>query len=95
MPVVFHRRHDADRLPVQDHLGSGIVGRFQQNRIHSCGGFYSRRFRLHHLSPAHLQTFLCDKRIEGHILGFKRRHTIAVLLQDTAQSACQDAFPRI
>src|SRR5699024_179457 len=87
-----HRPQD---LAVYDHLGSRIVGRFQENGVHKDGGFDPRRLRLHHLRAPHLQAFAGDIGIQRHVLGFERSHPVAVLPEDPAQSRREETLSRI
>ena len=60
--------HGSKHLAVDDHLGSHIIGRFQKNGIHENRRGDSCCLCLHHLSSSHFKPFLCNKRIQRHIL---------------------------
>ena len=53
--------HGPQNFPVYDHLGTNIIGRLQKDGVHKNRRFDPGCFRLHDLSPSHLQTILCDK----------------------------------
>ena len=95
MPVIFHRRHIADGPPVKDHLGAGVVGRLEQDRVHGRVRLDPGRLRLHHLGTPHLQPVPGDKGIERHILGFKGGHAVSILTEHPAESACEHTLPGI
>ena len=79
--IIIHGFHVAADFPVYNDLASHIAGGFEQNRVHICCRINAACFRLHGLCPADLQPFLCNVGIEGHILGFKGCHFIAILLK--------------
>ncbi len=55
-------------------------------------GFKPSSLGLHHLGPAHLPSFWGDKRIKGHVLGFKRGHPETILPEQAAQAGDDDTF---
>ena len=84
-----HRTKD---FPIYNNLGTNIICRFQKDRIHQYRRFNSGSFRLHDLRSSHFKAFTCNKRIQCHILRFKRCHTISVLVKNPAQSGSKKTF---
>ena len=109
LPISLHNRRNQaffhpeviPRFPVSEHfavynyLGAHVAVWLQQNGIHPDIRLNPRRFRLPYLCPSHLQAFPGNIGIQRHILGFKRGHTIAVLLKHPQDPRRQYAFPRI
>ena len=60
--------HCAKDFSVYNDLRTHIVGRFQKDRVHKDGRFDPGSLCLHDLRSSHLQSFLCDKGIQCHIL---------------------------
>ena len=58
-------------------------------------GNNSSRLRLYGLGPSHLQPFRGYVGIKGHVLGFKGRCPVAVLVKNTAQTGCRMLFPAL
>ena len=48
------------------------------------GGNLDNVFSLNDLSAAHFKSFVCNKGIQRHILRFKRRDAVSVLVKNTA-----------
>ena len=84
--------HCSEDFPVDNYLRANIIGRFQKNRVHKNRWFCPCRLSLHDLRPSHLKTFARDKRIQCHILGFKRSYPIPVLMKNPAQSCRKKTF---
>jgi hypothetical protein len=82
-------------VDLNDHLGAGVFVGFKQDRVHPHIGLQAAGLGLNHLGPSHFTTLTGDKRIQGHILGFKGGHPISVLKQNPAQGRGQDAFSGI
>ena len=94
--LIIHRRiHVSDGHAIDDHLGTRIVGRLQQDGVHPHAGLHAGGLGLHNLRPAHFQPFRCDKRVERHVLRFERRHPVAILPEDPAKPRHQEALSRI
>ena len=89
---IFPGIHIAQDLSVDDHLGARICRGLEQNGVHPHIRRNACRLRLHDLGAAHLQTVLRDKRVQGHILGFKGSDPISVLAEDPAQAGGQKAL---
>ena len=60
---IFPCPHITDYFAVYNHLGTGMICRLQQNRIHTNHWLNTGRFRLHYLGTSHFQPFGCYKRI--------------------------------
>ncbi len=58
-------------------------------------GLRPRRFGLHHLGPSHLQSLRRNVGVEGHVLGLKGGHPVAVLGKNPAQRRRQKLFPAL
>ena len=93
--VILHGPHIALNLPGNDHLAAHIGGWFEQYGVHPHIRVDSRRFRLHHLSPAHLAAVFGDEGIQGHVLALEGGNPVSVLLENAAESGTQQALSRI
>ena len=81
---IFIRTPVADGFSVQHHLGRPVGSGFQQQGIHVSMARYARRFGLHRLCPANLQSFGRGIRIKCHVLCLERGRMIPVLQEYTA-----------
>ena len=90
--VIAHRVHIGRHLAHQHHLRFAVAGRLEQHRVHAHVRRDPRRFGLENLRPAHLFAIWRNTRIERHILRFKRRGALTVLIKNTAQPRDQHAF---
>ena len=92
---VISGTHSSQDFSVYDDLAAYVIGRFQQDGVHQHRRTDPCGLRLHDLCSSHLQAFLGDKRIQRHILRFKRGHLVSVLFKDPAQACCQQTLPCI
>ena len=93
--MIIHGSVIAVNLTVQDNLRLLVTKRFQQNGIHVDMGSNAGRFRLNDLGPTDLKAFGGDPGVVGHVLGFERRHMLAMVLQIPADAGSNDAFAHI
>ncbi len=89
VPEIIGRFHICPNLSHHDHLRTHIGGRLKKNRIHQHRRLHAAGLRLHRLGPSHFQSLLRHAGIQRHILRFERRHPIAILRKNAAES-CRD-----
>ena len=90
--VIAHRVHIGRHLAHQHHLRFAVAGWLKQHRVHAHIRDNTRRFGLENLRAAHLFAIRRDTGIKRHILRFKRRGALPVLIKDAAQPRDQHAF---
>ena len=93
--VVVLRLHLAQRPAVDDHLGAGVAGRFEQHRVHVGVRLHSGGLGLYRLGATDLAAVAGDRAVEGHVLRLERRHADTLALEQAAQSGDHGAFTGI
>ena len=85
----------ADGPAVEHHLRGGVVGRFQEDRVHVRVRGDPASLGLNDLRASHLATFGSRVGVERHILCFKGRRMITILLENAAEGRVNDALAGI
>ena len=92
---ILHGLHITPHLSVDDDLTAYVGGGLEQDGVHAGIRLDPGGLCLHHLRPAHLAAVPGNEGVQRHVLALERRHAVAVLLQNAAESRRQQAFSRI